>query len=174
MANESQSVLKMMKDNGCDVLDIKFTDLPGTWQHVSLPISEVDDDLFTQGTGFDGSSIRGFQVINESDMLLVPDPSSAVVDPFMDGTVSIIANVRDPLTGESYSRDPRYVAQKAVSHLKESGIGDVSYWGPELEFFVFDNVSFEQTTNAASYEVDSEEGIWNSGLSTNIFGDGPN
>jgi glutamine synthetase len=174
MANESQSVLKLMKDNNCDILDIKFTDLPGTWQHVSLPISEVDDALFAQGTGFDGSSIRGFQVINESDMLLVPVSDTAMVDSFMESTISIIADVRDPLTGQPYTRDPRFVAQKAEQHLKDSGIGDVSFWGPELEFFVFDNVSFEQTTNGASYEVDSEEGIWNSGLSTNIFGDGPN
>jgi glutamine synthetase len=174
MANESQSVLKLMKDNNCDMLDIKFTDLPGTWQHVSVPISEVDDALFTQGTGFDGSSIRGFQVINESDMLLVPVADTAMVDSFMESTVSIIADVRDPITGQAYSRDPRFVALKATEHLKDSGVGDVSYWGPELEFFVFDNVSFQQTTNSASYEVDSEEGIWNSGLSTNIFGDGPN
>jgi glutamine synthetase len=174
MANESQSVLKLMQENNCDELDIKFIDVPGTWQHVTLPISEVDDALFVRGTGFDGSSIRGFQVINESDMLLIPDASTAVVDSFMEDTVSVIANVRDPLTGEAYSRDPRYVAQKATQHLKDSGVGDVSYWGPELEFFVFDSVSFEQTANAASYEVDSEEGIWNSGLTTNIFGDGPN
>ena len=174
MANESQSVLKLMQENNCDELDIKFIDVPGTWQHVTLPISEVDDALFVRGTGFDGSSIRGFQVINESDMLLVPDASTAVVDSFMEDTVSVIATVRDPLTSEAYSRDPRYVAQKASQHLKDSGVGDVSYWGPELEFFVFDSVSFEQTANSASYEVDSEEGIWNSGLTTNIFGDGPN
>ena len=174
MANESQSVLKMMKDNNCDVLDIKFTDLPGTWQHVSLPISEVDDELFTRGTGFDGSSIRGFQVINESDMLLVPLAASAVVDSFMDRTVSVVADVRDPMTSGPYSRDPRYIAIKAEAYLNESGTGDVSNWGPELEFFVFDSVSFEQTTNAAHYEVDSDEGIWNSGSGSDVLGEGLN
>jgi glutamine synthetase len=174
MANESQSVLKMMKDNNCDVLDIKFTDLPGTWQHVSLPSSEVDDALFTRGTGFDGSSIRGFQVINESDMLLVPLAASAVVDSFMDRTVSVVADVRDPMTSGPYSRDPRYIAIKAEAYLNQSGTGDVSNWGPELEFFVFDSVSFEQTANRAHYEVDSDEGIWNSGESFDLSGEGLN
>jgi glutamine synthetase len=174
MANESQSILKLMKDNNCDSLDIKFADVPGTWQHVTVPINEVDDALFTRGTGFDGSSIRGFQVINESDMLLVPDASTAIVDPFMERVVSVVANVRDPITSEPYPKDPRYVAQKAAQHLKDTGIGDVSNWGPELEFFVFDSVSFEQTANRAFYEVDSDEGIWNSGEQSDVLGDGPN
>ena len=174
MANEADPVLKLMNDNGCDMLDVKFTDVPGTWQHVSVPINEVDDALFVRGTGFDGSSIRGFQVINESDMLLVPDAATAVVDSFMEGTVSVIANVRDPLTSQSYSRDPRYVTQKAAKYLKESGIGDVSFWGPELEFFIFDSVRFSQTANKAFYEVDSEEGIWRSGDEFDITGEGLN
>ena len=174
MAKEADPVLKLMKDNDCDQLDIKFTDVPGTWQHVTLPINEVDDALFTRGTGFDGSSIRGFQVINESDMLLVPDPSTVVVDPFIEGTVSIVADVRDPLTGEAYPKDPRFVAQKAERYLKDSGIGDRSYWGPELEFFIFDSVRFGQTANTGFYEVDSEEGIWRSGEEFTLMGDGPN
>lgn len=174
MANESGPVLKLMKDNDCDALDIKFTDVPGTWQHVTLPINEVDDALFTRGTGFDGSSIRGFQQINESDMLLIPDPSTVVVDPFISGTVSVVATVRDPLTGEDYSRDPRNIAIKAEAFLKSSGVGDVSFWGPEAEFFVFDSVRFEQTPNRAFYEVDSEEGIWRSGSEYNLLDIGPN
>ena len=174
MANESRLVRKLMEDNDCDELDIKFADVPGTWQHVSLPINEVDDALFVRGTGFDGSSIRGFQVINESDMLLIPDPDTAVVDSFMDRTVSVIANVRDPLTGEAYSRDPRYVAQKAEQYLKDSNIGDVSYWGPELEFFIFDHVRFGQSTNKGFYEVDSEEGTWRSGEKFDITEEGLN
>ena len=171
---ESDPVLQLMRDNGCDHLDIKFTDVPGTWQHVTLPINEVDDALFQQGTGFDGSSIRGFQVINESDMLLVPDPATAVVDPFVDGTVTVIATVRDPITSESYSRDPRNVALKAEAYLRQSGVGDVSYWGPEAEFFVFDAARFEQTANRAFYEVDSEEGIWRSGEAFTLDGTGRN
>ncbi len=171
---ESDPVLQLMRDNGCDHLDIKFTDVPGTWQHVTLPINEVDDALFQQGTGFDGSSIRGFQVINESDMLLVPDPATAVVDPFVDGTVTVIATVRDPITSESYSRDPRNVALKAEAYLRQSGVGDVSYWGPEAEFFVFDTARFEQTANRAFYEVDSEEGIWRSGEAFTLDGTGRN
>ena len=113
MANESKDALKLMKDNGCDVLDIKFIDLPGVWQHVSVPISEVDDSLFTNGTGFDGSSIRGFQSIDESDMLLVPDQSTVKIDPFVDGQVTVIADIKDPVAGDKYSKDPRNVAKKS-------------------------------------------------------------
>lgn len=166
----SASVLTLMKDNKCDVLDIKFIDVPGTWQHVALPLSEVNDDLFLRGTGFDGSSIRGFQVINESDMLLVPDSSTAVVDPFAERTVSVIADIRDPMTGKEYSRDPRWIAKKAEAHLKKSGVGDVSYWGPELEFFVFDSARFAQDVNYGFYYIDSDEGIWNSGAETMLDG----
>ena len=174
MAKEADPVLKLMKDNDCDELDIRFTDVPGTWQHVTLPIGEVDDALFIKGTGFDGSSIRGFQAINESDMLLIPDPATVVVDPFMHRTASIGASVRDPMTGNAYPRDPRYVAQKAEQYLRDSGIGDVSFWGPELEFFIFDSVRFGQTANTGFYEVDSEEGIWRSGESLTLDEGGPN
>ena len=121
MANESAGVLKLMKDNGCDILDLKFTDLPGTWQHFSVPISQVDDSLITNGVGFDGSSIRGFQSIDESDMLIVPDPSTVKVDPFFSGTATCIADIRDPITGNNYSRDPRNIAKKAEAYLKSTG-----------------------------------------------------
>jgi len=167
------SVLKLMKDNDCDILDLKFIDVPGTWQHVALPISEVNDALFEKGTGFDGSSVRGFQTIDESDMLLLPHAETAKVDPFMEKTVSIIADIRDPLTNGNYTRDPRYITIKAEQYLKDSGVGDTSYWGPELEFFVFDSVQFFQKENEAYFKVDSDEGIWNSGSETMIDG-GPN
>ena len=143
MANEAAEILKLMKDNGCDILDLKFTDLPGTWQHFSVPVGQVDDDLICKGVGFDGSSIRGFQSIDESDMLIVPDPQTAKVDPFYKGTVTCIADIRDPISGESYSRDPRNVAKKAEEYLKATGIGDTSFWGPEVEFFIFDSVQFD-------------------------------
>ena len=170
MANESASVIKLMKENGCDILDIKFTDLPGTWQHVAVPTSEVTDDLFTKGTGFDGSSIRGFQSIEESDMLLVPDAKTIAVDPFQDGTVTVIADIRDPKTGKDYSRDPRNIAKKAAAHLKSSGVGDISYWGPEVEFFIFDSIKFSYGANHGYHEVDSDEGIWNSGEDSMLDG----
>ena len=163
MANESAGVLKLMKDNGCDILDLKFTDLPGTWQHFSVPISQVDDSLITNGVGFDGSSIRGFQSIDESDMLIVPDPSTVKVDPFFSGTATCIADIRDPITGNNYSRDPRNIAKKAEAYLKSTGYGDTSFWGPEVEFFVFDSVRFSYGANHGFHEVDSDEGIWNSG-----------
>jgi len=171
-SSPSASVLKMMRDARCDNLDIKFIDVPGTWQHVGLPIGEVNDDLFIRGTGFDGSSIRGFQVINESDMLLLPDASTAAIDPFAEKTVTVIADIRDPGTGEGkeYSRDPRWVAKKAERHLASTGIGDVSYWGPELEFFIFDSARFAQDVNYGYYYIDSDEGIWNSGEETMLDG----
>ena len=163
MANESAEILKLMKDNGCDILDLKFTDLPGTWQHFSVPISQVDDDLITKGVGFDGSSIRGFQSIDESDMLIVPDASTARIDPFNEGTASCISDIRDPITGDSYSRDPRNIAKKAEAYLVSTGVGDTSFWGPEVEFFIFDSVQFDYGSNFGFHKVDSNEGIWNSG-----------
>ncbi len=170
----AQDVIGMMKESGSNWLDLRFIDVPGTWQHVSLPMSEVNEGLFADGTGFDGSSIRGFQTIDESDMLLVPDPDTAVVDPFIPGTVSIICDIRDPITSGDYNRSPRYVATKAEQYLKDGGYGDVSYWGPELEFFIFDSVSYDLGPNFANYEVDSEEGVWNTGNPLTIAGDGPN
>ncbi|MCD5398907.1 MAG: glutamine synthetase beta-grasp domain-containing protein, partial [Dehalococcoidia bacterium] len=121
MENEAAEILKLMKDNGCDILDLKFTDLPGAWQHFSVPIGQIDDALISKGVGFDGSSIRGFQSIDESDMLIVPDPQTAKVDPFFNGTVTCIADIRDPISNESYSRDPRNIAKKAEEYLKSTG-----------------------------------------------------
>ena len=133
-------------------------------QHVGVPPNEVTESLFADGTGFDGSSIRGFQTIDESDMLLVPDPNTAVIDPVYNiKTLSLLCNIRDPLTGSDYTRDPRYVSQKAEAYLASSGIGDTSYWGPEAEFFIFDTASYDQDAHSAYYNVDSDEGVWNSG-----------
>ena len=157
-------VIKLAQDEGIEIIDLKFTDLPGTLHHVGIPPNELTEDLFAEGTGFDGSSIRGFQTIDESDMLLVPDASTAVVDPVYNiKTLSLLCDIRDPLTGSSYTRDPRNVAHKAEAHLKSTGIGDTSYWGPEAEFFIFDSASFHQDANSAHHRVDSDEGIWNSG-----------
>jgi glutamine synthetase len=162
---EPRHVLDMARVHGVRMVDFKFTDLPGTWQHVSLSIQALEEDAFEEGLGFDGSSIRGFQEISESDMILVPDPSTAVIDPFHEQrTVSITCNIFDPITREPYSRDPRYVAQKAEGHLIETGVADTCYMGPEAEFFIFDHVAFDQTVNRAFYEVDSQQGFWNRGL----------
>ncbi|MBI2867838.1 MAG: type I glutamate--ammonia ligase [Chloroflexi bacterium] len=152
------------RENGIQMVDLKFTDLPGTWQHFTLPVEEMDENLFKKGTGFDGSSIRGFQHIQESDMLLVPDPTTAAIDTtFKVPTLSMIGNVVDPSSGKPYQRDPRYIAQKAEGHLKASGVADISYWGPELEFFVFNSARFDQTTHSGYYFIDSDEGVWNAG-----------
>ncbi len=157
-------VIKLAQDEGIEIIDLKFTDLPGTLHHVGIPPNELTEDLFAEGTGFDGSSIRGFQTIDESDMLLVPDASTAVVDPVYNiKTLSLLCDIRDPLTGSSYTRDPRNVAHKAEAHLKSTGIGDTSYWGPEAEFFIFDSASFHQDANSSHHTVDSDEGIWNAG-----------
>jgi glutamine synthetase len=166
----ASDVIKYMEANSCDILDIKFTDLPGTWQHVSVPTSEVTDSLFEKGTGFDGSSIRGFQSIEESDMLLVPDISTINIDPFSSGQLTVIADIRDPLTGKDYERDPRNIAKKAEIYLKSTGLGDNSFWGPEVEFFIFDSVRFSYGTNHSFHSVDSDEGIWNSGNETMLDG----
>ena len=159
-----EDVIKLIQDEGVEIIDLKFTDLPGTLQHVGVPPNEVNESLFENGTGFDGSSIRGFQTIDESDMLLVPDASTAVIDPVYNiKTLSLLCDIRDPLTGSDYSRDPRYVARKAEAYLASSGIGDTSYWGPEAEFFIFDSASFDQDAHSAYYNVDSDEGVWNAG-----------
>lgn len=157
-------VLKLIEDEKLRVVDFKFIDLPGVWQHFSIPASALDEEIFEEGIGFDGSSIRGFQRIEESDMNLVPDPDSAIIDPVCaERTLSLVCNVKDPVTLQSYSRDPRYVAQKAEQYLKATGIAEVSYWGPEAEFYILDDVRFAQNTHSAYYFVDSVEGIWNSG-----------
>ena len=165
-------VIQMARENKVDMVDLKFTDVPGTLQHLSLPMSELTLDLFEEGTGFDGSSIRGFQTIDESDMLLVPDPNTAAIDPVYEiSTISLVCNVRDPIEGGNYSRDPRWIAQKAEQHLISSGIGDISYWGPELEFFIFDSARFGQNAQSGYYFVDSDEGVWNSGAEFSLEGE---
>lgn len=144
------------------MMDLKFVDLLGTWQHCSYPIDALDDSIFTEGLGFDGSSIRGWQGIESSDMLAIPDPDTAVIDPFFEEpTVSLIASIVDPVTKEKYEKDPRYVAQKGVDYLKKSGIGDTAYIGPEPEFFIFDEIRYQQTQNMGFYQIDSVEGAWN-------------
>ena len=157
-------VSKMIKDHELKLVDFKFTDLPGTWQHFTTTLSEYSDDIFTDGLGFDGSSIRGWKVINASDMLVIPDPTTAFLDPFTEArTLVLICNIRDPITGQSYSRDVRYIAQKAENYLKGTTIGDVSYFGPELEHFVFNEVRYDQSTNYGYYEIDAVEANWNAG-----------
>ena len=157
-------VLAMAKEKGARVVDLRVLDFPGLWQHITFPIGELDESSFEDGFGFDGSSIRGWQPIDASDMLLIPDPATAKIDPFYEiPTLVLIANVVDPITLESYSRDPRYIARKAEAFLKSTGIGDTAYFGPEAEFFIFDDVRFEASRRGAFDQVDSIEGIWNSG-----------
>jgi glutamine synthetase len=163
MASPSD-VLKMVADGGFDFVDLRFCDLPGQVQHFTIPATELDDDGFDEGFGFDGSSIRGFQDIQESDMILVPDPDTAVADPFRDHrTLILYCWVRDPITGQPYDKDPRFVAKKAEDYLRSTGVAETSYWGPEAEFYIFDSARFDQNQYSAFYEVDSIEGAWNSG-----------
>jgi glutamine synthetase len=163
-------VVAFAKNKGARILDLRFMDFPGLWQHLSVPIGELNEGLFTDGHGFDGSSIRGWQAINASDMLIIPDPDSARIDPFLkDPTLVMICDVVDPVTRENYSRDPRNIAKKAEAFLKASGIADVAYFGPEAEFFVFDDIRFDSTENSCYYFVDSDEGQWNTGRT-----EGPN
>ncbi len=159
-----KQVLDLVKKNKVKVVDIRFMDFPGVWQHFTVPISELDESSFEDGFGFDGSSIRGWQPIHASDMLVVPDSTTAQMDPFFkEPTLVLIGNIIEPITRESYSRDPRYITQKAETYLKSTGIGDTAYFGPEAEFFVFDNIQFESSSNRAFYEIDSIEGVWNTG-----------
>jgi glutamine synthetase len=159
-----KEAIKFAKERDARQVDLKFLDFPGTWQHVSLPIHRLDDDLFEEGQGFDGSSIRGWQPINASDMQVRPDPVTARMDPIASvPTVSFVCNVFDPITGQPYTRDPRYIAQKAVNHLQETGIADTASFGPEAEFFVFDDIRYDLTPHSSFFAVDSEEGSWNSG-----------
>ena len=163
-------VVAFAKEKEVKIVDFKFTDLPGMWHHFSIPVTEFEEDLFEEGAGFDGSSIRGFQAINESDMLVFPDPDTAIVDPVCKiPTLSLTCNIKDPITLESYSRDVRHIAQKAEAYLKSTGIADTSYWGPEAEFFVFNDVRYGQNQHSGFYAVDSVEGSWNTGTD-----EGPN
>ena len=165
MANLTpKQVLGLAQEKKATMVDLKFMDFLGIWQHFTIPVSELSEGLFEEGSGFDGSSIRGWQAIHASDMLVVPDPTTAVIDPFMaEPTLSLICNVVDPITKEPYSRDPRNIAIKAEKYLKSTGIGDIAYYGPEPEFFIFDEVRYDTGVNQAFYRVDSVEGQWNTG-----------
>ncbi len=166
--------VEFCQNRGIGIIDLKFTDLPGTLQHLPIPLSELSEKNLSDGYGFDGSSIRGFKSIEESDMLLIPDTATAVVDPFCRiPTLSIFCNVMDPETRELYDRDPRYVAQKAEEFLPSTGLADTSYWGPEAEHFVFDSARFDQNAQSGYYYIDSDEGAWNSGAERSMSG-GPN
>ena len=157
-------VIRNAKDLGIKIVDLRFADLLGSWQHFSIPVGELTEELFTEGIGFDGSSIRGFQKIYESDMLLFPDAGRTFVDSTLEiPTLAIVCDIKDPLTLADYSRDPRYVARKAEEYLRSTGIADTSYWGPELEFYIFNSVRFDQNTHEGYYHIDSDEGIWNTG-----------
>ena len=159
-----REALEFAKQNRVQVVDLKFVDLIGTWQHFTIPASELTEDLFKDGSGLDGSSIRGWKAINNSDMLVVPDPATACLDPFtLVPTLSLIGNVVDPISRETYERDPRYIAQKAEKYLQSTKIGDTSYWGPEAEFFIFDQARYDQTSHSGYYHIDSDEGVWNMG-----------
>jgi glutamine synthetase len=165
MAKTVKEVLEMAKN--VKMVDLRFIDLPGTWQHFSIPAHRLSTDLFEEGIPFDGSSIRGFQEIHESDMLLLLDPETAFIDPVAEiPTLVITCDVHDPITKQPYSRDPRYVAHKAEAYLKQTGIGDTAFFGPEAEFFIFDNVRYASSTNESFYAIDSSEGWWNSGDAT--------
>ena len=164
-------VLAYAKENDARMLDVRFADLPGLWQHVTYPIAMLDESVFEDGFGFDGSSIRGWQAISESDMLIVPDPSTAMMDPFTSvPTLVLIADIVDPITKQHYERDPRWIAKKAENYLQYTGIGDIAYFGAEAEFFIFDNVRFDQSYNYGYYYIDAEEGRWNSGREENNLG----
>ena len=161
-------VLALAQEQGVQIVDFRFCDLPGLTQHFSVPMHQLSEDAFDEGYGFDGSSIRGFQEIQESDMILVPDPNTAVIDPFRQHpTLNINCFVRDPVTGEPYSRDPRYVARKAEDYLASTGIADIAYFGPEAEFFIFDDVRFDQNEHEGYYHIESIEAAWNTGREEN-------
>jgi glutamine synthetase len=164
MPETPQEVLKMIQDQNIQIIDLKFIDLPGIWQHLTVFQNQIEESSFTDGVAFDGSSIRGWKAINESDMAMVPDPTTAWIDPFMkEPTLSMICSIIEPRTGEPYSRDPRTIAQKAIDFLISTGIGDTAFFGPEAEFFIFDDVRFDQKEHQSFYYVDSVEGRWNTG-----------
>jgi glutamine synthetase len=166
-----QEVLEFAKKNDARQVDLRFTDIPGLTQHISYPISMLEESSFEDGFGIDGSSIRGWAAINESDMLLIPDPGTAFMDPFAETrTVIMLGDILDPITRQHYDRDPRWIAKKAELHLKNSGLADTAYFGAEAEFFVFDNIRFDQNQHSGFYYIDAEEGRWNSGREHNNLG----
>ncbi|MCB0391363.1 MAG: type I glutamate--ammonia ligase [Bdellovibrionales bacterium] len=160
----AKEAIEFAKKNNVLMVDFKFTDLPGMWQHFTIPLSELTEDIFEEGLGFDGSSLRGWQSIHDSDMIVKPDPTTAKIDPFMEvPTLSLICDIVHPDTYESYHRDPRQIVRKAISYMQSTGIADTCYFGPEAEFFIFDDVRYEQTSYGGFYQVDSSEATWNSG-----------
>ncbi|MGL5083004.1 MAG: type I glutamate--ammonia ligase [Microcoleaceae cyanobacterium] len=164
MPETAQEVLSMVQDQSIKMIDLKFIDMPGIWQHLTVYQDQIDESSFTDGVPFDGSSIRGWKAINESDMMMVLDPKTAWIDPFMsEPTLSIVCSIKEPRTGEWYARCPRVIAQRAIDYLVSTGLGDTAYFGPEAEFFVFDDVRFDQNQSSGYYYVDSIEGRWNSG-----------
>jgi glutamine synthetase len=170
-ASDANSVLDFAKKHNVQILDLRFTDLPGLWHHVSYTIAQLTESSFEDGFGMDGSSIRGWAAIHESDMLLVPDASTYVLDPFAEvATLVMIADVLDPVTKQRYDRDPRYIAKKAEMYLASTGLADTAYFGAEAEFFIFDNIRFDQRENCGYYFIDAEEGRWNSGREENNLG----
>ncbi len=159
-----EDVLALCIDKGIKVVDFRFMDFPGQWKHFTIPAQRLDEEIFENGLGFDGSSIRGWKSINESDMLIVPQPETCAVDPFSSvPAISMICNIQDPITREDYSRDPRNVARKAANYLRTTGIGDTCYVGAEAEFYIFDDMRFDQRSESGFYHIDSSEGAWNSG-----------
>jgi glutamine synthetase len=166
-----KEVMDFVKKNDIKQLDMRFTDLPGVQQHVSYPISQLSEDSFEEGFGIDGSSIRGWAAINESDMLLIPDPTTAFIDPFFEEkTLVMLGTTIDPITRQHYERDPRWIAKKAEAYLQNSGVADTAYFGAEAEFFIFDNIRFDQNQHSGFYFIDAEEGRWNSGRAENNLG----
>lgn len=164
----AKDVVQAIKEDSIDIVDLRFMDFPGLWQHFSVPPREIDEESFDNGLGFDGSSIRGWQAINESDMLVKPVPETAFIDPFFQAkTLVMICNICDPVTGEDYTRDPRNIARKAENYLKSLGLADTAYFGPEAEFFIFDDIRFDQNEHEGYYHIDSVEGRWNTGKGEN-------
>ncbi|OED34743.1 type I glutamate--ammonia ligase [PVC group bacterium (ex Bugula neritina AB1)] len=159
-----KDVLKYIKDENVEFVDFRFMDFLGTWQHFSVPAGAVEEDTFEEGLGFDGSSIRGWKAINESDMIVVPDPETALLDPFTEHkTLFITCNIKDPITKENYTRDPRYIALKAEEYLKSTQIADTAFFGPEAEFFIFDSIRYANEPSSSFFEIDSVEAAWNTG-----------
>lgn len=159
-----KEVLEFARENGTVMVDMKFMDFPGMWQHFSVPIGELNEDSFEDGFGFDGSSIRGWQPINASDMLVIPNAETAMMDPFCaHPTLSLICNIFDPVTKESYTRDPRNVAQKAENYLLSTGLADTAHFGPEAEFFILDDIRYDTQPQHSFFYIDSVEGVWNTG-----------
>src|SRR5947209_1998168 len=167
----AKEVLELAKKNDARQVDLRFTDLPGLSQHISYPINMLDQDSFEDGFGIDGSSIRGWAAINESDMLIIPDPSTTFMDPFAETrTVVMLGDIVDPITRQHYDRDPRWIAKKAELYLQNTGVADTAFFGAEAEFFIFDNIRFDQNAHSAFYYIDAEEGRWNSGRERDNLG----